>query len=260
MSRRHRARLARAATYAVTAAVAVWVAVTADWDAISEAFLDREVFGDQFPEIVTVAARNTVLYTIASFALALGFGLLLALMRLSTMRPYRWFAMAWIELFRGLPALITIIAVGFAIPIALDVSVPGDFGPGIVALGIVYSAYLAETIRAGIEAVPRGQVEAARSLGMGPVRTMFSIVIPQAFRIVIPPLTNEVIALIKDTSLLFVLGTTAETIEITKFARDGVNRTFNITPLVAAALVYLAITVPMTRMVSLLEARAERSR
>lgn len=260
LTRRQRARLARGVTYAATLAVLGWVVTSADWSAISEAFLDRDVFGDQFPDIVTIAARNTVLYTAGSFALSLGLGLLLALMRLSAMRPYRWFAIAWIELFRGLPALITIIAVGFAIPIALDVSVPGDFGPGVVALAIVYSAYLAETIRAGIEAVPRGQVEAARSLGMGSARTMGSIVIPQAFRIVIPPLTNEVIALIKDTSLLFVLGTTAQTIEITKFARDGVNKTFNITPLVAAALVYLAITVPMTRMVALLENRARRSR
>ncbi len=181
-------------------------------------------------------------------------------MRLSSIRPYRWFAGIWIELFRGIPALITIIAVGFAVPIALDFRVPGRYGAGSVAIGIVYSAYLAETIRAGIEAVPRGQAEAARSLGMSQGRATVSIVIPQAFRIIIPPLTNEFIALIKDTSLLFVLGTTADTIEITKFARDNVNKTFNITPLVAAALVYLAITIPMTRLVAVMERRAAKAR
>lgn len=145
-------------------------------------------------------------------------------------------------------------------PIALGFRVPGVFGPGAVALGIVYSAYMAETIRAGIEAVPRGQTEAARSLGMSATRTTFSVVLPQAFRIIIPPLTNELIALIKDTSLLFVLGTSARNIEITAYARDNVNRTFNITPMVAAAVVYLAITVPLTRVVAVIERRNRRAR
>ncbi len=110
-------------------------------------------------------------------------------------------------------------------PIALGARVPGLYGPGIVALGIVYSAYMAETIRAGIEAVPRGQVEAARSLGMSRAAATVSVVMPQAFRIIIPPLTNELVALIKDTSLLALLGTTAQTIEITKYSRDAVSRT-----------------------------------
>ena len=201
-----------------------------------------------------------MIVTVLAFAIALGLAVVLALMRLSPLRPYRWFAATWIELFRGIPALITIITIGFAIPIALDFRVPGVFGPGAVALGIVYSAYIAETIRAGIEAVPRGQAEAARSLGMSAPRTMATIVLPQAFRIIIPPLTNELVALVKDTSLLFVLGTTAANIEITKFARDNVNRNFNITPMVAAALVYLAITVPLTRSVAVLERRNRRAR
>ena len=182
------------------------------------------------------------------------------MMRLSPLRPYRWFASVWIEVFRGLPALITIIAIGFAMPIALDFRVPGIYGPGAVALGIVYSAYMAETIRAGVEAVPKGQVEAARSLGMTSFRSMYSIVLPQAFRIIIPPLTNELVALIKDTSLLYVLGTTAATIEITQYSRKAMLDTFNITPLVAAAVVYLAITFPMTRAVGLLERRNRRAR
>lgn len=188
-------------------------------------------------------------------------GLVLALMRLSPLKPYRWFATVWIEFFRGIPAIITILAVGFAIPIALGTRVPGRYGPGAVGLAIVYSAYMAETIRAGIEAVPRGQVEAARSLGMSGGRTTATIVLPQAFRIMIPPLTNELVALIKDTSLLaIVLGSTAQTEEIAKFARDNASRTFSITPLVAAALAYLIVTVPLTRAVAVLEGRARRAR
>jgi polar amino acid transport system permease protein len=186
--------------------------------------------------------------------------IVLALMRLSPLRPYRWFAATWIEVFRGIPALMTIFAVGFALPIAMGVRVPGTYGPGSCALGLVYSAYMAETIRAGMEAVPRGQVEAARSLGMTPFRSTVSIVLPQAFRIIVPPMTNELVSLIKDTSLLAALGTTEVTIEITKFSKDAVNRTFNITPFVAGALVYLAITIPATRVIILLERRNRRAR
>ncbi|MBN2623467.1 MAG: amino acid ABC transporter permease [Acidimicrobiales bacterium] len=252
--------MTRGVVYAATLLLVAWLVVSVDWGRLQEAFFQPDVFAEQFPEIVTRAARNTLIFTALSFSIALVAGLVLALLRLSSITPYRWFAIVYIELFRGMPALITVIAVGFAIPIALDARVPGIYGAGSLALGIVYSAYMAETIRAGIEAVPRGQVEAARSLGMSHTWAMTSIVIPQAFRIVIPPLTNELVALIKDTSLLFVLGTTIETIEITKFARDAVSKTFNITPLVAAAAVYLAITVPLTRLVGLLEARARKAR
>lgn len=260
LTRLQRARLRRLGVYAATVLVLVVLAISTDWARLQEAFFDPQIFGDQFPDMVTRAARNTVTFTVLSFAIALVLGLIFALLRLSAIRAYRWFAIVYIELFRGIPALITIFAIGFAIPIALGTRVPGRYGAGCLALGIVYSAYMAETIRAGIEAVPRGQMEAARSLGMTHTRAMGTIVIPQAFRIVIPPLTNELVSLIKDTSLLYVLGTTADTIEITKFARDEVGRTFSITPLVAAALVYLAITVPLTRVVALLEARGRRSR
>jgi polar amino acid transport system permease protein len=119
---------------------------------------------------------------------------------------------------------------------------------------------MAETIRAGIEAVPRGQVEAARSLGMSRTRTMFSIVLPQAFRIIIPPLTNDMVVMIKDTSLFFVLGTTPMTKELTKFARDFMIDIRNATPLTVAAIVYLVITLPLTYLVRRLERRAAVSR
>jgi polar amino acid transport system permease protein len=124
----------------------------------------------------------------------------------------------------------------------------------------VAAAYMAETIRAGIEGVPRGQMEAARSLGMSYTRAMVSIVIPQGFRIIIPPLTNELVLLIKDTSLLFVLGTTATTMELLKYGRDLLNQRFNPTPLIVVGLVYLAITVPLTQLVGVLERRNARAR
>ena len=257
---RTRARLTRCAIYAITVLVLLWFASIVDWAKLQSAFFDPEIAKEMFPKVITVAAKNTLIFTFLGFTGGIAFGLLLALMRLSSIRPYRWFASIYIEIFRGIPAIVTIVLVGFALPIAVGVRVPFTYGPGAVALAIVTSAYLAETIRAGIEAVPRGQTEAARSLGMSPFRTQISVVIPQAFRIILPPLTNEFILLLKDTSLLFVLGVTEETVELSKFGRDAVGKTFNGTPIVVVAVVYLAITIPLTRAVAMLERRAKRAR
>ena len=242
------------------AAVAVGVAL-GDWERIAFNFFNLEVMADMFPEVITIAARNTIIYTMLSFTFGLVGALALALMKLSSIGPYRAFATGYIELFRGLPALITLILIGFGIPIAFDLRVPGGrVGAGVFALTLVSAAYMAETIRAGIEAVPYGQSEAARSLGMSKNRTLFTIVLPQAFRIVIPPLTNEIVLLIKDTSLFYVLGTTPLTKELTKFARDFMIEEFNATPLTVAAILYLIITLPLTWLVRRLEERAGRGR
>jgi polar amino acid transport system permease protein len=260
MTRRARSRLFRWLTYLITVVFLLWLGSIVDWAKLQESFFDPEVFANMFPKIVTIAARNTLIFTFFGFTGGLLLGLALALMRLSPVRAYRWFAAVYIETFRGLPALITIFLVGFALPIALQVRVPFTYGPGSVALALVAGAYLAETIRAGIEAVPRGQMEAARSLGMSPFRATVTIIIPQAFRIILPPLTNEFVLLLKDTSLIFVLGTDESTIELAKFGRDAMSKTFNGTPLIAVAVVYLIITIPLTRAVALLERRTKRAR
>lgn len=259
LTRSRRARILRGALYLATLALAAWVALATDWAALRTSFLDWDIFRRLFPAILTHAARNTLIFTALGFAGGLALGLVLALLRLSSVAPYRWAAILYIEVFRGLPALITIVLIGFVLPIALHVRVPGTYGPGSLALAIVTGAYLAETIRAGIEAVPRGQTEAARSLGMSQGRALTSIVLPQAFRVILPPLTNELVLLLKDTSLLFVLGTTDQTIELAKFGRDAVSQTFNGTPLLAVALVYLVITLPLTRAVAWLEARQKQA-
>jgi len=244
--------------YGVGLVVAVAFAVFADWETIIRVFFNKDIAFDMFPEVLTIAARNTIMYTALAFALGLVLALVLALMKLSSIGPYRWFATAYIELFRGLPALITIILVGFGFGIAFGWRIPGGtLGKGSLGLGLVAGAYMAETIRAGIQAVPRGQLEAARSLGMSSGTAMTYIILPQAFRIIIPPLTNEMVLLIKDTSLLFVLGTTPVTKELTKFARDFMNTNQNATPLTVVALVYLAITLPLTFLVRKLERKTE---
>ncbi len=261
MTRTQKQRLVRGSLYTAFGIVALGVIITADWPRLRRAFGSWDVAKEMFPDVVSTGAKNTIIYTITAFAFALALALTLALMKRSTVRPYRWLAIAYIELFRGLPALITIILVGFGLPIALQVTVPGGFlGQATIGLGLVYAAYAAETIRAGIEAVPRGQMEAARSLGMSQGKATAYIILPQAFRIIIPPLTNELVTLIKDTSLLFVLGFTPDSKELTKFGRDAMSDFFNGTPLTVVAVMYLIITLPLTRLVAVMERRAARAR
>lgn len=261
MKRSTRTKINRGILYAILLVALGVVILLADWPAIKENFFDVDVLETLWPEIVTVAAKNTVVYTVIAFAGGLVIALVLALMKLSPIGPYRWIATSYIEFFRGLPALVVIIGFGFAVPIAFGWRPPGGtIGAGIIALIVVSGAYMAETIRAGIQAVPKGQSEAARSLGMSASWTTVSVVLPQAFRIVIPPLTNEFVILIKDTSLLFVLGVAADERELTTFARDAVTTNQDSSPLLAAAVLYLIITLPLTRLIARLERRTQRAR
>jgi polar amino acid transport system permease protein len=252
--------LTRWASYAAGIGALAFVLFAIDWPRVQDAMFEPDIVRDQFPDIVTQGAKNTLIFTAFGFSGGLVLGLVLALMRLSTIGPYRWFATVYIDVLRGLPALLVLIFIGFGLPIALGTRVPGTYGRGSLALAIVASAYIAETIRAGIEAVPRGQMEAARSLGMSQVTSMRKVVIPQAFRIIIPPMTNELVLLLKDTALISVLGVTADTKELTRFGRDGVNSSANATPLIVAGFMYLVLTIPMTRLAAWLERRARRSR
>jgi polar amino acid transport system permease protein len=179
-------------------------------------------------------------------------------MRLSPVGPYRWVAGVYIEIFRGLPALLIFIFVGVAVPLAFPgTEIPGGtYGKVALALGLVSAAYMAETIRAGIQAVPKGQMEAARSLGFSPARAMISIIIPQAFRIILPPLTNELVLLFKDSSLVLFLGVTLEERELSKYGRDLASTTANSTPILVAGLCYLLVTIPLGFVVRRMESKA----
>ncbi|WP_330175605.1 amino acid ABC transporter permease [Streptomyces sp. NBC_01498] len=259
MTRRQRTRAIRGVQYAVLAAVLLFVALAADWGEIQRAFFDVEVAKAQFPDIITTALVNTVVYTLLGFGFGLTLGLLLALMRLSQVPPYRWLAVVYIEFFRGVPALLVFIALGFGVPLAFQVAL-NQYVTVMLALGLVGAAYMAETIRAGILAVPKGQTEAARSLGMSQGRAMISIVIPQALRIVLPPLTNELILLTKDSSLVYLLGLSLSQYELAKFGRDALNQNRSLTPILIAGLCYLVITLPLGHLVRRLEARTARAR
>jgi polar amino acid transport system permease protein len=260
LSRRQRAQAFRAAQYAVLLLVVVLVAVLADWGEIRRAFFDTEVIGAQFPDVLTIALKNTVVYTLLGFGFGLVLGLVLALMRLSSVGPYRWFATGYIEFFRGLPALLVFLAIGTGVPLAFPGTFLNRYVAVMLALGLVGAAYMAETIRAGIQAVPRGQTEAARSLGMSQGRAMRSIIIPQAFRIILPPLTNELILLTKDSSLAFLLGSTLEQRELAQFGRAALTQYRSLTPVLVAGGCYLIITLPLSLVVRRLEAHTARAR
>lgn len=246
--------------YAVLVLAVVGVVAAADWEAIKANFLDAETWKSLFPDIIVVAAKNTVVYTIIAFIGGITLAFVLALMKLSPVSPYRWIATAYIEFFRGLPALVVIIFMALGVPLAFQWQPPGGtVGAGLVALIMVSSAYMAETLRAGIQAVPKGQREAAQSLGMNSLWTMVSITLPQAVRIVIPPLTNEFILLLKDTSLLSIVGFTATQVELTAFGENALTTAANPSPLLAIALVYLVITLPLTQLVAHMERRQKKA-
>jgi len=261
LSPRKRAQRIRWAQYALLVVVVLLLAFTADWAKIQGVFFRVDLVKETFASGLGTALKNTLVYTAGAFVIGLVLGTVLALMRLSSVGPYRWFASAWIEFFRGLPAIIVFLAFGLLGVAFEGLVIPFDpYGTVWVALGIVASAYMAETIRAGIQAVPPGQVEAARSLGMPSGTATRKIVLPQAFRIITPPLTNEVILLVKDSSLVYVLGLTLSGYELTKFGRDLASNSSNLTPLVVAGFCYLLITLPLSILVRRMEARQKKER
>lgn len=247
--------------YALATVIVIALAVVADWPTLADNFARGEIAKELFPGIITIALKNTIVYTLGGFAFGLVLGLGIALMRLSSVLPLRLLATFYIEIFRGLPALLIFTIIGVGLPLAFHgTQLPGGTeGKVMFALGLVSAAYMAETIRAGIQAIPKGQSEAARSLGMSPFRAMVHIVIPQAFRIVIPPLTNELVLLFKDSSLVLYLGIALQERELTKFGRDLAAQKANSTPILVAGLCYLLITIPLGFLVRWLESRNKRS-
>lgn len=194
---------------------------------------------------------QTAIVAIGSLLFALIFGLAVALVRLSAWRPLRWPAIAYIEFFRGTPALVQLFVIYFGLP---DIGLsPTPLQAAIVGLGMNGAAYLAEIYRAGIESIHRGQMEAALALGLTPSKAMQHIVLPQAVRTMLPPITSFAIVLLKDTSIVFSVGV----VEIMALARNLVTETLHSAAVyLIAGLLYLCMTIPMSR----LAARLERQR
>lgn len=188
-------------------------------------------------------AKTTLALFFLTLLLSLPIGLGLALLRVSALRVARQLVNAYIWLMRGTPLMLQLLFIYFALPLipVIGVRLP-DFPAAITAFVLNYSAYFAEIFRAGIQAVDRGQYEAAKSLGMSYGQTMRRIVLPQMVRHILPPMSNETITLIKDTSLIYVLALN----DILRAARNIVQRDFTVTPFVVAAAFYLLMTFALT--------------
>jgi polar amino acid transport system permease protein len=199
------------------------------------------------------AVPQTIKITLVAFALALFLGLLVGMVRISRRLPWTWLGRAWVDGIRGVPLLVLIFFIYFGLGRILHLP---QFLAGVMAIGICYSAYVGETIRAGIQAVPRGQWEAARSLGLSASRTMRHVVLPQAVRIVIPPVMNDFIACLKDSSLVSIIGLR----ELTRAGREYSSATFlDFQTWLVVGLLYLAMTLALSRLSSLLEMRLRRA-
>jgi polar amino acid transport system permease protein len=259
-----RVRLARRLSkvgIAVGFAVITALIVVTQWDGlknVQETFFSGHALADSFPTVRTGFWWNVQIFMISE-VLVLAWALLLAVFRSTPGRaalPLRWFAIGYIDLFRGLPAIVTIYIIGYGISIA---NLPfarnfSDFEFGIMALTIVYGAYVAEVYRAGIESVHWSQIAAARSLGLSYGQSMQYVIAPQAIRRVIPPLLNDFIGLQKDTALLGVLGT----LEAFKRAQIYSSNHSTLTAVTTVGLLFLVITIPLARFTDYLLKREQR--
>ena len=198
------------------------------------------------PKVILGFTTNLILTVIAATCVSI-FGLLLALTRTSrspALTPFRFLATMYVDVFRGVPMLLIILLVGFGIPsLRLRGLTNNVFVLGTAAVIITYSAYVAEVLRSGILTVHPSQRAAARSLGLSNFQTLRHVVLPQALRRITPPLLNDLVALIKDTGLVSILGVT----DAVRAAQISSSRSFNYTPYVMAAILFLMVTVPLTR-------------
>ena len=244
---------------AVFVTVLVVVVVNSSgWPVVHQRFFNGEIFAQSLPEIARRFAINVQAFLIAE-AFILVVALFIAVLRSlpgPVFFPIRALAIAYTDLFRAVPTILVIYILGFGAPGLQLRAVPtSPFFWGVVALVLVYSAYVAEVYRAGIESVHPSQIAAARSLGLTRWQSLRFVVIPQAVRRVVPPLLNDFIGLQKDTALLALIGV----LETFRRSQVEVAATFNFTPYFATALIFIVFTIPLTRTVDWLIAR-ERGR
>jgi polar amino acid transport system permease protein len=224
------------------------------WPRVQEAFFNADVAARTAPKIIVAFGRNVLLFLLAEvFVLILG--LIIAVLR-SLKGPYftpvRGFAIVYVDVFRGLPGILVIYVLGLGLP-ALGVT--GDeFFWGLMALVLIYSAYVSEVYRAGIESIHPSQEAAARSLGLSQWKALRFVIVPQAVRRIIPPLLNDFIGLTKDTALVSLIGV----VEAFRRAQIEQSAAFNFTPVVITALLFLVLTIPLSRFVDWLVERDRR--
>ena len=208
------------------------------WEKFLDTFFNAKVMAKYLPDIlsgVVVTIELAVLIVISGLAS----GLALALLRSLGLRPLNWLIIFVVDLFRSLPPLVIIVLMYFGLP-AADIS-PSGFVSTWISLALVLMAFSEEIFWAGITSIPKGQWEASRSTGLSYGQTLINVIMPQALRLTIPPLTNRTIAITKGTAL----GTVVAVTEILGQASSAVSNSYNPSPLTLGALAYLILFFPM---------------
>jgi polar amino acid transport system permease protein len=249
-ARRHISRkqftIAGASSVLVLGALYALIVTSPGWQVVKATFFDLDYGREVLPTVLRGLVVNIQLSFIGGFFIAV-IALSLALIRTTkspALTPFRFLATAYVDIFRGAPLLLIILLVGFGVPaLRLAGLTSNVIVLGTVAVVLTYSAYVAEVIRSGIMSIHPSQRAAARSLGLTSGQTMRFVVLPQAIRRVIPPLLNDFVSLLKDTGLVSILGVT----DAVRAAQINASRTFNYTPYVVSAILFLLITIPLTR-------------
>jgi polar amino acid transport system substrate-binding protein len=211
--------------------------------------------------MVTTGLPNTLILTVSSSVIGLVVGMGLAVAGVSRTRGLRWPARVYTDIFRGLPEVVIILLIGLGIgPIVGGLTNNNPYPLGIAALGLTAAAYVGEIFRSGIQSVEPGQLDASRALGLSYNTAMRMVVIPQGIRRVLPALVNQFIALLKASALVYFLGLIAGQRELFQVGRDLNAQTGSLSPLVAAGVFYLILTIPLTHLVNFVDNRLRHGR
>lgn len=228
---------------------------------LRDSFFDWEMYRRAIPVLLTTGLPNTLILTNSAIVIGLALGMVLALAGISNRRWLRWPARVYTDIFRGLPEVVIILLIGMGVgPLVGGLTNKNPYPLGIAALGLMAAAYIGEILRSGIQSVDPGQLEASRALGFSYPTAMRLVVVPQGIRRVLPALVNQFIGLLKASALVYFLGLIAEQRELFQVGRDLNAQTGSLSPLVAAGLCYLILTIPLTHLVNYIDARLRRGR
>jgi polar amino acid transport system permease protein len=245
---RRNALIAVLSSVIVIGGLAALVLTSPGWPTVRETFFSWSEFRNAFPEVLDGFWLDIKIFMVVEVAV-LVIALAIALIRVNTspgLFPVRLLATVWVDVFRGVPTVLLVYLVGFGVPaLELEGLPTSPVVLGGIALTLSYSGYVSEVYRAGINSVHRGQTDAALSVGLTQSQTMRHVVLPQAIRRVAPPLLNDFVALQKDVALISIIGPQ----EAFRVAQIFQGENFNYTPIIAAAMLYLVITIPLARIV-----------
>ena len=228
---------------------------------LKDSFFDWDMYKQAIPDLFKTGLPNTLILTVSASIIGVVLGMVLAVSGISRSRWLRWPARVYTDVFRGLPEVVIILLIGLGVgPVVGGLTGNNPYPLGIAALGLMAAAYVGEIFRSGIQSVESGQMEAARALGFSYRRSMRLVVVPQGIRRVLPALVNQFISLLKASALVYFLGLVAGQRELFQVGRDLNAQTGNLSPLVAAGLFYLALTIPLTHLVNYIDTRLRRGR